>query len=194
MSCGKTRSGTARKAPTPAGTAAGCRCRGPGRDPPFGFSPPGASQRALAAAAQRVAGTHGRGGVGQRRLDACTLPARAAASAGRVRARRRPDALAASPDGVLDFDRDAGVRCVANLSGEPVALPPTLRSCSRAARSTRGLLPPDTAVWLRIDVDGRARLVGPAPGGLTSLARRCPPRFLVLTGPPGRRPCAGRGR
>ncbi|OIJ69585.1 glycoside hydrolase family 13 protein [Streptomyces mangrovisoli] len=52
-----------------------------------------------------------------------------------------------SPPGVLSFTRHDGWRCVANLSGRPVALPagePLLASAPLA----EGALGPDTTVWL----------------------------------------------
>jgi alpha-glucosidase len=59
-----------------------------------------------------------------------------------------------SPDGVLAFRRPGGLVCVVNLSARPAELPPhgevllvsaTLASATLAG----GMLPPDTAVWLR---------------------------------------------
>jgi alpha-glucosidase len=59
-----------------------------------------------------------------------------------------------SPDGVLTFDREAGgpgpaVRCVANLSAVPVAVPAHAAVLLASAPLEEGLLHPDTAVWLR---------------------------------------------
>jgi alpha-glucosidase len=66
-----------------------------------------------------------------------------------------------APDGVLAFDRDdvrdadtggarASVRCVANLSAGPVALPPDASVLLVSGPLDDGLLPPDTTAWLRI--------------------------------------------
>jgi alpha-glucosidase len=51
--------------------------------------------------------------------------------------------------GVLAFDRGDGLRCLANLSSVPVALPGTATVLLASSPCTDGLLPPDTAVWLR---------------------------------------------
>ena len=57
-----------------------------------------------------------------------------------------------APGGVLAFDR-GGVACVANLSSAPVELPQgeiLLASGPVSGDSASGgLLPPDTAAWLR---------------------------------------------
>jgi alpha-glucosidase len=76
-----------------------------------------------------------------------------------------------SADGVLAFDRGAAggpetgdadtgrlgtsglpatVRCVANLSADPVALPPRASVLLASGPLDGGLLPPDTTAWLRI--------------------------------------------
>jgi alpha-glucosidase len=51
--------------------------------------------------------------------------------------------------GVLAFDRGDGLRCLANLSSVPVALPGGAAVLLASSPCTDGLLPPDTAVWLR---------------------------------------------
>ena len=74
-----------------------------------------------------------------------------------------------APDGVLAFDRTAGgggdqrtdglgasgagatVRCVANLSAAAVPLPPHAGILLASGPLDGGLLPPDTTAWLRID-------------------------------------------
>ena len=53
-----------------------------------------------------------------------------------------------SPDGVLQFARGDGWRCVTNLSGRPVPLPPGEVLLSSAPLED-GRLGPDTTVWLR---------------------------------------------
>jgi len=70
-------------------------------------------------------------------------------------------AWVSAPDGVLAFDRTdpapdqaagAGVRCVANLSAAPVALPAHAALILASGPLTAdGLLPPDTSAWLRIE-------------------------------------------
>jgi alpha-glucosidase len=52
-------------------------------------------------------------------------------------------------DGVLAFDR-GGVRCVANLSPRPIALPADAELLLASGPLDGGQLPPDCAVWLRI--------------------------------------------
>ena len=58
-----------------------------------------------------------------------------------------------APAGVLAFGRGEGFACILNLSGVPVALPSHERVLLRSGPLVRGLLPPDTAVWLRIPGD-----------------------------------------
>ncbi len=58
-----------------------------------------------------------------------------------------------SPDGVLTFDRGSSVRCVANLSDVPVDLPAHAAGILASGPLTHGLLPPDTAIWLRMEPD-----------------------------------------
>ena len=59
-----------------------------------------------------------------------------------------------SADGVLAFDRlpgeGAAVRCVANLSAGPVALPPYASVLLASGPLADGSLPPDTTAWLRV--------------------------------------------
>jgi alpha-glucosidase len=52
-------------------------------------------------------------------------------------------------EGVLGFTRDSGLTCVVNLSPDPVALPPHESVLLSSGPLARGLLPTDTAVWLR---------------------------------------------
>ena len=62
----------------------------------------------------------------------------------------------AAADGVLAFDRTAhgqgtgGLRCVANLSATPVALPAHAAVLLSSGQLNDGLLPPDTTAWLRL--------------------------------------------
>ncbi|MER6672261.1 glycoside hydrolase family 13 protein [Streptomyces sp. NPDC000983] len=53
-----------------------------------------------------------------------------------------------APDGVLRFARSDGWRCVANLSGAAVPLPPGEVVLSSAPLEADGRLGPDTTVWL----------------------------------------------
>jgi alpha-glucosidase len=54
-----------------------------------------------------------------------------------------------SDAGVLAFDRGISVRCVANLSAVPAQLPGHRGVILASDPLDNGLLPPDTAVWLR---------------------------------------------
>ena len=56
-----------------------------------------------------------------------------------------------SAPGVLDFARGDGVRCVANLSGAPVALPAGASVLLASGPLTEdGLVPTDTTAWVRV--------------------------------------------
>jgi alpha-glucosidase len=52
-------------------------------------------------------------------------------------------------DGVLDFDRGAGVRCVVNLGPGDVTLDTDWRVLLTSTPVQAGVLPPDTTAWLR---------------------------------------------
>ncbi len=143
-----------------------------GTEPPFGFSPSGASAepwlpqpkdwRDLTVSAESA------------NPDSMLTLYRDA-----LRIRRSSPALSdgsmtwqPSPDGVLAFDRlsigggtsdeglpglnkstgepSATMRCVANLSAAPVPLPPHTGILLASGPIDDGLLPPDTTVWLRI--------------------------------------------
>ncbi len=54
-----------------------------------------------------------------------------------------------APDGVVAFSRSDGFCCVVNLSGELVRLPPHDEVLLGSGPLQDGLLPPDTAAWLR---------------------------------------------
>ena len=60
-----------------------------------------------------------------------------------------------APDGVLAFDR-GGVTCVTNLASGPVELPPHTAVLLASAPLVGGLLPPDTAAWLRTPQDRKS--------------------------------------
>jgi alpha-glucosidase len=55
-----------------------------------------------------------------------------------------------APDGVLAFARAEGFACVLNLSGAPVELPPHDGVLLTSGPLRSGLLPPDTAAWIRL--------------------------------------------
>jgi alpha-glucosidase len=50
---------------------------------------------------------------------------------------------------VLSFTRDPGFACLVNFSAEPVPLPLHEKVLLNSGSLENGLLPPDTAVWLR---------------------------------------------
>ncbi len=129
-----------------------------GTEPPFGFSPAGATGdpwlpqpkewRDLTVEAELA------------HADSVLALYRAA-----LRIRRAEPAFVAAPltwrpapDGVIAFDRVAldqpgpggTVSCVANLSGDPVGLPPHATVLLASEPLDGGLLPPDTAAWLRL--------------------------------------------
>jgi alpha-glucosidase len=129
----------------------GCRVPLPwsGDEPPFAFSPPGATAmpwlpqpkewRDLTVAAE----TDDPGSMLELYRSA-------------LRIRRAEPALGAgsmtwldAPDAVLAFDR-GGIRCVANLSPRPVGLPAHAELLLASGPLDGGQLPPDCAVWLRI--------------------------------------------
>jgi alpha-glucosidase len=58
-----------------------------------------------------------------------------------------------APDGVLAFARGDRFACILNLSGGAVALPSHERVLLRSGPLAHGLLPPDTAAWLRVSGD-----------------------------------------
>jgi alpha-glucosidase len=126
----------------------GCRVPLPwsGDRPPFGFSPAGvvpwlpqpASWRALTAEAQA-------------RDPGSTLELYRAA----LRIRRTHPGLAGnglrwlpSPPGTIAFERDAGLRCVVNVDGAPLALPPGATVLLASEPLGDGPLPPGASAWL----------------------------------------------
>ncbi|MGH3266690.1 MAG: DUF3459 domain-containing protein, partial [Trebonia sp.] len=134
----------------------GCRVPLPwsGTEPPFGFSPHRAASepwlpqpkewRDLTAAVEQADADS------MLRLYRAALHLRRstkAFSGGDLTWRR-------APGGVLCFDRGGDredpVRCVANLSPEPVELPPGALVLLTSAPVTNGQLPPDAAAWLRL--------------------------------------------
>jgi alpha-glucosidase len=129
-----------------------------GTEPPFGFSPPGATAppwlpqpkewRDLTVAAEQASGDS------MLRLyrDALRIRRSAAAFSGETLTWQE------APEGVLSFDRSADrpgddgqpiVRCVANLSAAPIALPASATVLLASGPVSDGMLPPDTTAWLR---------------------------------------------
>jgi len=128
----------------------GCRVPLPwsGDAPPFGFSPPG-----VGTWLPQPAAWAGLTAAGQEH-DALSMLALYRAA---LRLRRAHPGLAGerllrvpAPDGVLALERDAGLRCLVNIAGEPVAIPAgsrvLLRSDTGAADGDP--LPRDAAAWL----------------------------------------------
>ncbi|HEV2377083.1 MAG TPA: glycoside hydrolase family 13 protein [Streptosporangiaceae bacterium] len=130
-----------------------------GPEPPFGFSPPGAVQPPWLPQPKEW-----RELTVQAQADAAGSMLSLYRSA--LRTRRAEPALGdgplawlPSPDGVLAFDRvitasdtggGGGVRCVANLSSDPVPLPEhTAVILASGPLAPGGFLPPDMSVWLR---------------------------------------------
>ena len=66
-----------------------------------------------------------------------------------------------SDPGVLAFERGSGFRCITNLSGAALPLPPQAAVLLASADVSDGHLPPDATVWLRPDPEpaGPARRV-----------------------------------
>jgi alpha-glucosidase len=121
-----------------------------GTEPPFGFSPPGATGQPWLPQPKewRELTVESQTGEPDSMLE---LYRRA------LRIRRAEPALGAAramtwrpaPAGVLAFDR-GGVTCVANLSPRPVGLPSHTAVLLASAPLADGLLPPDTTAWLRV--------------------------------------------
>jgi alpha-glucosidase len=122
-----------------------------GLEPPFGFSPPGATSEPWLPQPKEWRDLTVEAESGQ--ADSMLKLYRAA-----LRIRRAEPALGDGPmtwlpsaDGVLIFDRASNVRCVANLSDAPVNLPAHTEVILASGPLTDGLLPPDTSVWLRTE-------------------------------------------
>jgi alpha-glucosidase len=129
----------------------GCRVPLPwsGTEPPFGFSPGGATGKPWL---PQPKGWRELTVAGETEDDESMLRLYQQA----LRIRRSDPAFGGTPltwrdapDEVLAFDRD-GVRCVANLSAGQVALPPHAPLLLASGPLDGGLLPPDTTVWLRV--------------------------------------------
>ena len=120
-----------------------------GAEPPFGFSPPGATSDPWLPQPKdwRDLTVEAESGNAGSMLELY----RAA-----LRIRRAEPALGdgsmgwlPSADGVLAFDRGPSLRCVANLSSAPVELPAHSSVILASGPLTGALLPPETAAWLR---------------------------------------------
>ena len=128
----------------------GCRVPLPwsGQEPPFGFSPPGATSEPWLPQPKewRELTVQAESGSGCSMLELYQNA---------LRIRRTEPGLGdgqltwlPSAPGVLDFDRGT-VRCIANLSDGPVSLPAQAVILLASEPVEGNLLPPDTAVWLR---------------------------------------------
>jgi alpha-glucosidase len=133
----------------------GCRVPLPweGNEPPFGFSPLGArAEPWLPQPSSWSAFTteiqDGLPGSMLRLYRAALRIRRAERALGDGSLRW----LEAQP-GVLSFARGEEFACVLNLAGAPVELPPYDSVLLESGPLEKGLLPPDTAVWLRLVTD-----------------------------------------
>ena len=134
-----------------AGTAAGCRCRGPATQAPFGFGPSGTPWLPQPASWAELTVDAQEGDPGS------TLAFYRAALA------RPPENPALgdgtmtwidAPDGVLAFRRGDDFACVVNYTDHPVKLPPDLETAQPilvSAESPPGTLATAAAAWLRIE-------------------------------------------
>jgi alpha-glucosidase len=130
----------------------GCRVPLPwsGTSPPFGFSPDGATSEPWLP--QPASWQHST--MEAQRSDPYSMLELYRTA---LRIRRDEPALGdgpmawlPAPDGALAFSRGPGFACVANTSDEPVALPAhTSALVASGPLSADGLLPADTAIWLR---------------------------------------------
>jgi alpha-glucosidase len=129
----------------------GCRVPLPwsGTRPPFGFGPAGARAepwlpQPAAWAAYTVEAQDGR-------PESMLSLYRTALRARRAEPGLRGDAFRWLPgeDGVLAFARAGGFQCLANLSADPVPLPPGFSPVLVSEPLPPGALPPDTIAWLR---------------------------------------------
>jgi len=128
----------------------GCRVPLPwqGDEPPFGFSPPGATASPWLPQPQSWAAFSA---ARQTRQQGSMLALYREA----LQIRRGEPALRGAtfrwleaPAGVLAFGRGKSFAFLLNLSAEAVELPPHDRVLLRSGHLEDGLLPPDTAVWL----------------------------------------------
>ncbi|MFI6239631.1 glycoside hydrolase family 13 protein [Micromonospora sp. NPDC050795] len=143
----------------------GCRVPLPwaGDEPPFEFSPEGAAAPWL----PQPADWKERTASAQTGDSASMLELYRAA----IQARKADPALGdgeltwlPAPDGVLAFSRGGGFTCLVNLSAAPVPMPAQGELLLASGPLDDGLLPSDTAVWLRTaeHTDGPHGADGPA--------------------------------
>lgn len=143
----------------------GCRVPLPwaGDEPPFEFSPEGAAAPWL----PQPADWKDRTASAQTGDSASMLELYRAA----IQARKADPALGdgeltwlPAPDGVLAFSRGGGFTCLVNLSAAPVPMPAQGELLLASGPLDDGLLPSDTAVWLRTaeSTDGPRVADGPA--------------------------------
>ncbi|MEU5670767.1 glycoside hydrolase family 13 protein [Micromonospora sp. NPDC047762] len=143
----------------------GCRVPLPwaGDEPPFEFSPEGAAAPWL----PQPADWKERTASAQTGDSASMLELYRAA----IQARKADPALGdgeltwlPAPDGVLAFSRGGGFTCLVNLSAAPVPMPAQGELLLASGPLDDGLLPADTAVWLRTaeSTDGPRGADGPA--------------------------------
>ncbi|RAO43496.1 Alpha,alpha-phosphotrehalase [Micromonospora saelicesensis] len=143
----------------------GCRVPLPwaGDEPPFEFSPEGAAAPWL----PQPADWKDRTASAQTGDSASMLELYRAA----IQARKADPALGdgeltwlPAPDGVLAFSRGGGFTCLVNLSAAPVPMPAQGELLLASGPLDDGLLPSDTAVWLRTaeSTDGPRGTDGPA--------------------------------
>jgi len=127
----------------------GCRVPIPwsGDAPPFGFGPPGSTPWLPHPAAWR-----------QRTVEAETGDPASMLELYRTALRIRRDHLGftddtmrwmPAPEGVLHFERGAGLRCVVNLSNEPFRLPTEAQVLLASTPLDGDRLQPDAAAWFR---------------------------------------------
>ncbi|MBG6101653.1 MULTISPECIES: glycoside hydrolase family 13 protein [Micromonospora] len=143
----------------------GCRVPLPwgGDEPPFEFSPEGAATPWL----PQPADWKDRTASAQTGDSASMLELYRAA----IQARKADPALGdgeltwlPAPDGVLAFSRGGGFSCLVNLSAAPVPMPAQGELVLASGPLDDGMLPSDTAVWLRTaeSTDGPRGADGPA--------------------------------
>jgi alpha-glucosidase len=120
-----------------------------GQEPPFGFSPPGATGEPWLPQSKewRELTVEAESGTADSMLELY----RAALHIRRAESALRDGQMTWLPsaDSVLAFDRGTSVRCVANLSGGPVALPAHAEILLASGPLAGDMLPSDTSAWLR---------------------------------------------
>jgi alpha-glucosidase len=119
-----------------------------GTEPPFGFSPPGSAAgpwlpQPRAWRALTVASEDGDPGSMLELYRGALAIRRARPGFG-----DGPMTWLPAPEGVLAFDRGAGLRCVVNLSATPADLPEHTEVLLASAPLEDGRVPADGAVWL----------------------------------------------